>query len=150
MENQRHIDWDDRYATGVDSVDRQHRGLIDLINDLYGRIGEGRGDEALDGVFGELQRYAETHFATEERLLRRHPVAGYHPAGHLEEHAGYRYRIADLRARHARGERLLPIQVLSFVGRWWQDHIAHSDRVFERLAGEVSANAPDGTVRADP
>lgn len=149
MGKHKHIDWEERYATGVEIVDLQHRDLIDIINDLYGRIGEGRGDEALREIFGALQRYAETHFDTEERLLRRHPVAGCHPAEHLDEHETYRRRIMDLRTRYAEGERLVPIQVFSFVENWWLAHIEGSDRVFERLAeGRPGgdAGAAEGTV----
>jgi hemerythrin len=27
--------WDDNYRTGVDEIDHDHKGLVNLINDLY-------------------------------------------------------------------------------------------------------------------
>lgn len=129
-----HIEWDERFTTGVEIVDKQHRGLIRILNGLYGGIGEGRGEAALQSVFGDLQRYADHHFGTEERLLKKHGVAPHHQAEHVIRHVAYRRRIEDLKARQEGGERLTPIQVLAFVCDWWLDHILTCDRVFASLA----------------
>lgn len=135
-----YINWDEKFTTGVELVDKQHRGLIHILNGLYKSIGEGRGEAALQGVFGELQRYADYHFDTEERLLKKHGVAPRHQSEHIIRHVAYRRRIEDLKARHEGGERLIPIQVLAFVCGWWLEHILTCDRVFVSLAEGM----PDG------
>lgn len=138
-----YIGWDDKFTTGVEIVDNQHRGLIRILDELYKRIGEGRGDAALQGIFEELQRYADNHFDTEERLLKKHGVASHHQAEHVIRHVAYRRRIEDLKARHEGGERLIPIQALAFVCNWWLDHILGCDRVFESLAETIQGGKPE-------
>lgn len=132
-----YIEWDERFITGVEIVDKQHRGLIHILNGLYKSIGEGRGEAVLQGIFGELRRYADNHFDTEERLLKKHGVASHHQAEHVIRHVAYRRRVEGLKARHVSGERLIPIQVLAFVCDWWLEHILTCDRVFESLAEGV-------------
>lgn len=134
-----YIEWDEKFITGVEMVDNQHRGLIQILNELYKAIGEGRGEAALQGIFGELKRYADHHFDTEERLLKKHGVAPHHKAEHVIRHEAYRQRVEDFRTRHEGGERLIPIQVLAYVCDWWLEHILTCDRVFVSLAQDGRA-----------
>jgi hemerythrin-like metal-binding protein len=138
-----YIEWDEKLATGLEIVDLQHRRLIRIINDLYADIGAARGEAALYKVFGELRRYADYHFGTEERLLKQHRLAPERVAGHLAEHEAYRRRVADLRLRHDEGERLVPVQVLAFVAEWWLNHIVVCDREFVTLADRDDLFAED-------
>lgn len=149
-ERRMHIEWDERFTTGMEIVDTQHRGLIHILNGLYQSIGDGRGEAALHEIFGELQRYASVHFDTEERLLKKHGVAPHHRAEHVIRHVAYRRRIEDLKARREGGERLVPIQVLAFVSDWWREHILTCDRIFETLgdgvAGGKAADAAENCI----
>ena len=62
--------WDQRFVTGLDTVDSQHRHLVDLVNQVGDFLLENSGDEAaLQAVFGELATYALEHFAEEEKLM---------------------------------------------------------------------------------
>ncbi len=65
----RRIQWQSRLETGNIMVDRQHRGLIDLVNLLLAADGNDEGDAALGEAFDALRRYVERHFSDEERLL---------------------------------------------------------------------------------
>ena len=145
-----YIEWNERFATGVEIVDKQHRGLIDILNGLFKSIGEGRSEAALLGVFGELRRYADNHFDTEERLLKKHGVESRHQVEHVIRHVAYRRRIEALRARHDEGERLIPIQVLAFVSDWWLKHILNCDRIFETLADGAEGGKAAGATENDP
>lgn len=148
MEVGMYVMWDEKFATGVEIVDKQHRGLIHILNGLYKSIGEGRGDAALHGIFGELQRYADYHFDTEERLLKQQAVTPHHQAEHVIRHMAYRRRIEDLKARHEDGERLIPIQVLAFVCDWWLEHILTCDRIFVSLADATLATRTEAIVES--
>lgn len=138
-----HIEWDERFDTGVEVVDKQHRGLIHILNGLYDSIGKGQGEAVLLGIFGELQRYADDHFDTEERLMKAQAVTPRHQAEHVIRHVAYRRRIEAYRARREAGERLVPIQVLAFVSDWWIEHILTCDRVFESLARDAREGKAD-------
>lgn len=149
-ERRMYIEWDEKFTTGMEIVDTQHRGLIHILNGLYQSIGDGRGEAALHGIFGELQRYADYHFDTEERLLKKHGVAPRHQAEHVIRHEAYRCRIEDFRARHEGGERLIPIQVLAFVSDWWLEHILTCDRIFETMADGVEGGKAASAAENGP
>ncbi len=144
------MEWDERFTTGVEIIDRQHRGLIHILNRLYGQIGTGRGEAAILGVLGEFQRYADYHFDTEERLLKKHAVAFRAQAAHLASHDEYRRRIEALRQRQQAGEALVAVQVMAFVADWWSGHILEDDRIYESLAScEAAADAAHPLLPAD-
>ena len=35
--------WDEKYNTGIEEIDRDHIGLVELINDLYEAMQDGSG-----------------------------------------------------------------------------------------------------------
>lgn len=62
-------EWSDRYATGIDAADGEHRTLFMMINRLHDAVESGDADLNLAGLFVRLGDYVETHFRREERLL---------------------------------------------------------------------------------
>ncbi|HKJ28674.1 MAG TPA: hemerythrin domain-containing protein, partial [Desulfuromonadales bacterium] len=61
--------WDDNYRTGIDEIDLDHKGLVNLINDLYEAMQDGSGGALLLPIFSALKRYTEDHFVKEERYM---------------------------------------------------------------------------------
>ena len=43
--------WDDKCNTGIEEIDRDHKGLVDLINDLYEAMQDGSGGALLLPIF---------------------------------------------------------------------------------------------------
>ena len=66
------IQWEERYATGVDSVDRQHRMLFEFFNDFEECIKTGHGEHYLETSFPLLEAYAKAHFSFEEDCFKQH------------------------------------------------------------------------------
>ena len=65
------IQWKDNFALGIPAVDFEHRLMIDLLNELDSRLGEGATrDEVLD-FLGEIHAQIAAHFALEERAMHR-------------------------------------------------------------------------------
>ncbi len=81
------IEWRDDFKVGIESVDHEHRALIDLINDLHAKLGGGEIDTAtVAEVLGEIFAQISAHFALEEAIMRER---GYdqldaHKADHEE------------------------------------------------------------------
>jgi hemerythrin len=65
--------WEDKYATGIEVIDTQHKKLIDITNELY-RACLSR-SQTLDAVFkesmGRMVEYVRYHFTAEQELLQR-------------------------------------------------------------------------------
>ena len=132
--------WDSQFETGLVEIDRQHRNLVRLINEL-GRIlaTETRVDafiHALFGVFDELVSYAEYHFKFEEGLMGQYHCDAGHELEHKQAHTEFVQKITEARA--AATER--PVEVsgnmLTFLSKWLLTHIVGTDM---RMAKEVLA-----------
>jgi len=65
--------WDEKYATGIQLIDDQHKELFSLTNELFHACLSG--EEALKGVFKETMErmvaYVRFHFGAEQELLQR-------------------------------------------------------------------------------
>ena len=73
-------------ATGVPSVDAQHRELIQRINELHADCVAGKAREELMEHLNYLGSYAKSHFAQEEAIMQEHrcPSRGQNKAAHTK------------------------------------------------------------------
>lgn len=140
----RAFDWDRVFATGLETIDRQNRHLVDLINRLGDTLVDGQAGhtEVLDGLFRELTDYADQHFAEEERLMDRAAVDARHVARHRQSHLRFIEQISSMwDSRTTIGS---PAAVLhEFLAAWLSFHILGEDqamaRQIKRIAGGASA-----------
>ena len=63
------ITWKDEYSVGLDSIDQQHKKLINLINQLTTAVDYSTGEEFEREALAELVEYTKTHFSYEEGLM---------------------------------------------------------------------------------
>lgn len=133
------VAWEDGLATGVAAIDQQHRGLIDMINDLYRRMQEG--DEPIAAeTFAALQDYARRHFETEYALMDRH---GYPDLNHHEfEHQTFARTVENLRQQMENGEAPLNEGLVVFLVDWFLDHVSRTDRKLGDFIKERTGAAP--------
>ena len=124
--------WEDKYNTGIEEIDRDHRGLVNLINDLYEAMQDGTGGALLLPIFSALKHYTETHFNREERFMVNCDAPDQ--AQHFQEHRQMMARLADLESRHRRGEAAISLQTLTFLRDWLKNHICVVDRAMAAQA----------------
>ncbi len=128
--------WNERYETGLDVVDQQHRRLVELLNqlgELYSR--EGTLEELLS-VFDELAAYAVYHFQTEEKLMAEMDVSAGHADPHRTAHANFVGQVRDARSLVEQNPAQAIGKLLTFLTRWLIQHILGVDR---RMVAEVLA-----------
>ncbi|MDH4049752.1 MAG: hemerythrin family protein [Gammaproteobacteria bacterium] len=78
------LDWKSQYSVGVESVDFEHRQMIDLINELYTELSERRDPDSIEQFLGDIHSAISMHFALEERIMQE---AGYEEfSAHKEDH----------------------------------------------------------------
>ena len=118
--------WRPELATGVPEIDAQHRELLARIGALYAAARRGDASQTPDAL-AYLERYAQEHFALEERFMR---ALGY-PA--VDEHAELHAAFADTLARRKeefaehRSESALLVDLLCWMDEWLQDHVRDAD-----------------------
>jgi hemerythrin-like metal-binding protein len=107
-------------------VDRDHRVLVDLLNQAHDCIGVAEEAVTLGSVLNALVDYTEYHFAREERLMQvaRYPEL---PA-HRELHQRLAQQARDFRTRYAAApDSLNARDVMEFLRTWLIDHILKQD-----------------------
>ena len=83
------LQWKDEYSVGIEAVDFEHKGLIDLINRLYQELSAKGATASLESFFGDLFKSISAHFALEERFMRER---GY---DQLSQHKADHERLLD-------------------------------------------------------
>jgi hemerythrin-like metal-binding protein len=112
----------------VKGIDRQHRELLARVNALFEAIGRGDSGEEIESLVAFLKGYVHTHFACEERLMRRHGYPGY--ARHLSEHQRFVDELAWIDDLYDGGS-ATDTRVGStarFLASWLSEHFQRADR----------------------
>jgi len=120
--------WNENFETGYAEVDRQHRGLVELVNRLPALSAGLPGSPSLSDVLDELRSYTAIHFGTEESLWERLPRKGALESLlvlHEEEHREFARKIGEMGRAVGPGD--VPGVVL-FLTHWLARHILESDR----------------------
>ena len=117
-------EWEASMDTGIESIDEQHRKIVDLINTL-GQAVEHHDRQKTLGVLEELEQFTLTHFSFEEFLMEN----GNYPAfeSHKQVHQRFAGRIAGYKESCARGEDISR-KLLQDLKVWLTNHIQRDDQ----------------------
>ncbi|MCC2112252.1 MAG: bacteriohemerythrin [Hyphomicrobiales bacterium] len=130
------IKWDDRYSTGIVDVDYEHRELIDLINTLFERVGEGEAAEKVTAFFGDLLNAVTGHFALEERLMRDRAYDGY--SSHKADHEALLDSIRDIMDGYEAGAAAFtPDKLGAVLDVWFSVHFSTHDARLHKVFGSM-------------
>jgi hemerythrin len=119
------ITWSDSMSVGVSRIDKEHQGLIGLINLLHSEMLAGKSKEALVVVLDKLVAYTKVHFAAEETLFRtlNYPAM----ATHIKEHTALTQKAVQLQSDLKAGKTMISAPVLDFLRDWLTNHILKQD-----------------------
>jgi hemerythrin len=120
------VEWKANLVTGNDTVDDQHKKLVDLINALHEAMKTGKTREILGGVLTELAEYTDYHFKAEEKLFsgRGYPKE----AEHKTIHKDLMEQVTGIRTQYDAGKAGISVQLLDFLKDWLVTHIKVMDK----------------------
>lgn len=120
------IVWQESYSVGVGAIDRDHRLIINLINQLHDAHETAQTTDVVSSVLNILCEYVERHFAVEEVAMER---GGYpHIEQHRREHRRLSERVQEMRQLYADGEyAAVGPDMLIFLTHWLSNHILGPD-----------------------
>jgi len=122
------LDWNPKMELGVEEMDRQHRQLVKILNELHTAMLAGGKHHDLARVMGELVQYTKYHFATEERLMGEMQYPGR--LEHAREHRTLTAQAEEYAAEVLKGRATVSLRILQFLKEWLNGHILGSDRQF--------------------
>lgn len=139
------ITWSDRMSIGNDTLDQDHKALVERLNRFHEVVQGQRGRETLPALFAELRSYTDYHFTTEERLMR---LAGYPGLeAHRAMHEGLRQRLMTFESAYQAdpdGFAILPM--FDFLADWLMRHILRED---QKVGDALRATRAGGAVAQD-
>jgi hemerythrin-like metal-binding protein len=90
--------WDDNFMTGIQSVDDQHRDLVNMINEFASLFSENSLEFSdIETIFERLADYAKYHFDEEETVMQTAGLDSRHFNTHKEIHQGF---LSDITYMH--------------------------------------------------
>ncbi|RIX43044.1 MAG: PAS domain S-box protein [Rhodocyclales bacterium GT-UBC] len=140
------LTWNDYLKTGIEIVDEQHRGLLDLTNETAEKINANQtlSLEEMRTFLGYLTDYAATHFSTEEALMALGGIDEKHLQHHRESHANFLHQVnamvGELDAHSLTGQ-----QITEFLGHWLIYHILGEDQQLTDMLRGTPQAAPEKT-----
>jgi hemerythrin len=132
------MEWTDKLATGISTVDSQHKELFKRINNLVAAIKQHRCKEEIDGTIKFLEDYARIHFSEEEKHMRETNYPGLDEQ--REDHKKYLAALAELKEqaslpRVPGSSYDLSATTNQVVVDWIVDHIVKLDMKFGVFLG---------------
>lgn len=118
--------WSEVYLVGVESVDRQHRALVETVGRVQLEIASQASLAELKHSFDELYAITEEHFRHEEYLFTG---TRFHRARHHRREHDHLLLILDRFCDGLDGRRLTaqPEAHIQFLRDWLIDHIRNED-----------------------
>lgn len=123
------IDWNKACSVNVAIIDRQHRKLVDAVNELHDAMTRDKGNDALPAVFNKLIRYINSHFAVEEELMLDLDYPDYYK--HRAEHKECAKKILTAKLQFQRGELGVALQLSVFLSDWLRGHMLSTDKKYK-------------------
>jgi hemerythrin len=125
--------WSNAMSVGIERIDREHHGLVDLINLLHNEMLAGKSKDSLSGILDKLITYTKSHFANEEALFRTHlyPQA----VEHKKLHDALTQKALTLQTDVKSGKGAISMSVLEFLRNWLSNHIMKEDMSYKLFFG---------------
>ena len=135
--------WDRGFSTGLPAMDDQHRGLIDIFNELHRtqfdvNYPADKRELAMRRAFDRLMAYARAQFATEEALMAEKQVDERHQFVHRRQHEQF---IRNLREMWNDRDTLpdLTARMMGFLSSWIGLHVLGVDPAMTRQIQQIEA-----------
>jgi hemerythrin-like metal-binding protein len=91
------VQWNESDNLGIPTIDRQHRELYKMLNELSQAMAQGQGKEVAAHVMGRLYQFIRGHFEEEDKALRQLNSPRYRRCRdrHAEELTRVQYFLKD-------------------------------------------------------
>ncbi len=122
------IKWEEKYSVGVDSMDNQHKKLVQMINDIFDELRGGGTHESLLKIIEGLVEYTQVHFKAEEAVFEKFGYA--ETEEHKKEHEKFIAQVADFQKGFEEGKIPMTMDIITFLKDWLFSHILGTDQKY--------------------
>ena len=125
------ISWDDAWSVGVDSIDDDHKQLVEILQKLFGALITVQTKTYLKKLVDELVNYTKYHFDREEMILAKYdyPLLDEHKDQHsqlFQSVAATKDEILEKGSTEELGD-----EIYAFLKGWLVNHILDEDMQYK-------------------
>ncbi len=133
------LEWNDRFAVGVDEIDNQHKELFKRVNSLMDAMTQKKGKDEIAGLFKFLENYVIAHFGVEERCMSQYNYPN--AAAHKVQHSDFIKAFNELKKRYDEVGATSDVVVMtnSKLGGWLRNHIPVTDKALGTFIQSLKA-----------
>ena len=144
------VTWSSTYSVGVKLIDKQHKELLNLVNDMYNHV---IGDETIERAYFQevIQQtldYVKIHFDTEEKIMKLVKFQGY--VEHKKAHDSFIYNVFDMVKKFEAGKKGPLISFTHFIKDWILTHIAIMDKQYFEYFKKIAVRNTNGSLSIIP
>jgi len=140
------ISWNSKLSCGVKLIDDQHKGLVDLVNEMFNHVTGNfvQEHDYFTRVIHEVVQYVKKHFATEEKIMLAVKFSGY--AEHKKEHDTFIRVIINNIHEFEAGKRFTLSAFTRYLKDWILSHIALVDKQYFEYFKSIATRKSDGRL----
>ena len=128
LSSRSYLEWKDEYSVGIESIDQQHRKLVNLINQLHTAVTYSTGEEFEREALDELVDYTKTHFTYEEGLMEQNGYPDFDE--HKAQHKQMIEKVGEVLAEYEKDQDTAMNNALSYLSDWLINHINGTDKQY--------------------
>ncbi len=130
------IKWnDEKMNLGIDLIDKQHKELLNLINNIMYSIENNNQIEDIEKIVEKVLDYAKYHFRTEENLFTKYNLDTDDINRHKKEHKDFVDKAKNIYSdlnndksiKNNYGIEILT-DLYNYLTRWLVHHIINEDK----------------------
>jgi len=136
------FEWNDKLTVGNPMIDRDHKMLIQYVNEMHVAMLGGKGKDIVGNILGKLVKYTRDHFGREEIFWKANGYVDFD--AHKKRHIDLLQTVDKFKADFDNGTGALSVDVMNFLRDWLTNHIMKSDQeAFKAIkAAPRAASAP--------
>lgn len=124
--------WKEEYRTGIETIDNQHKHLLEIGSKIYDLADADDGldhyDEIME-ILAELKDYTVYHFGYEEKLMEQFGYENYEP--HKFQHFFVMKKISKFESEDIDNKQKETIlNLVQFIFDWITNHILKEDMMY--------------------
>ncbi|MEF2146142.1 MAG: bacteriohemerythrin [Desulfovibrionaceae bacterium] len=119
------LKWTDSLSLGIESIDGQHKELLNIINQVLVSIKENQGEEIVAELLTKLREYTVFHFNAEEAFMEEilYPGRGEHQ----EQHFKLKQKVKGFQCARFHKELVTLYEIREMLSDWLLHHILECD-----------------------
>jgi hemerythrin-like metal-binding protein len=131
FKDRRRVDWKDEYSVGIESIDQQHKKLINLINMLQTSVDYSTGEAFEQECLAAVVDYTKIHFVYEEGLMSKYGYPDFE--AHKAQHQKMIDKVEELLAEYEKDPESAMKNALDFLKQWLIKHINGTDKQYSEF-----------------